>query len=111
MRFDSPTLPKAEFHALNPQMNKPVILAAGVPQILLPYDNAKLFLRNLAEHRGALASWTAWVVPRTMRPGEAAEQAGMSEARAARGQQDPAAHAGQGGLHAAGAPQWAAPCQ
>ena len=37
-------LSKAEFHALNPQMNKPVILAAGVPQILLPYDNAKLFL-------------------------------------------------------------------
>ena len=29
-----------EFQALNPQMNKPVILAAGTPQVLLPYDNA-----------------------------------------------------------------------
>ncbi len=29
-----------DFLALNPQMNKPVILAAGTPQLLLPYDNA-----------------------------------------------------------------------
>ena len=29
-----------EFQQLNPQMNKPVILAAGTPQVLLPYDNA-----------------------------------------------------------------------
>jgi membrane-bound lytic murein transglycosylase D len=29
-----------DFKALNPQMNKPVILAAGTPQVLLPYDNA-----------------------------------------------------------------------
>jgi membrane-bound lytic murein transglycosylase D len=29
-----------EFQQLNPQMNKPVILAAGTPRVLLPYDNA-----------------------------------------------------------------------
>ena len=29
-------------------MNKPVILAAGTPQVLLPYDNANRFLRELA---------------------------------------------------------------
>jgi membrane-bound lytic murein transglycosylase D len=69
-----------EFKALNPSLNKPVILAAGTPQILLPYDNTDRFLRNLAEHRGPLASWTAWVVPRTMRPAQAAQEAGMSEA-------------------------------
>jgi membrane-bound lytic murein transglycosylase D len=30
-----------DFKALNPQLNRPVILAAGTPQILLPWDNAK----------------------------------------------------------------------
>ncbi len=69
-----------EFKALNPSLNKPVILAAGTPQVLLPYDNASLFVRNLSNHKGPLASWTAWVVPRTMRPGDAAKQVGMSEA-------------------------------
>ena len=73
-------MPKEDFQALNPSMNKPVILAAGTPQILLPYTNASQFMHNLGQHRGALATWTAWVVPKTMRPGEAARQVGMSEA-------------------------------
>lgn len=70
-----------EFKALNPSLNKPVILAAGTPQLLLPYDNANRFVRALPEHKGPLASWTAWVVPRTMKPSEAAKQVGMSEAQ------------------------------
>ncbi len=69
-----------EFRELNPQHNKPVILAAGTPQVLLPYDNANLFVRNVELHRGPLASWTAWVAPSTLRPQEAARQVGMSEA-------------------------------
>ncbi len=69
-----------EFKTLNPQMNKPVILAAGTPQVLLPYDNANRFLHGLAAHRGATASWTAWVVPRTLKPADAAREVGMSEA-------------------------------
>ena len=73
-------LNRAEFMALNPQLNKPVILAAGVPQLLLPYDNAKLFMRNLAQHQAPLATWTAWVVPKTQSPAELARQVGMSEA-------------------------------
>lgn len=72
-------LPLNEFKALNPQMNKPVVLAAGTPQILLPYDNANLFVRNIAKHRGSMASWTAWVAPKTIRPADAARQWGMSE--------------------------------
>jgi membrane-bound lytic murein transglycosylase D len=36
----------ADFKALNPQLNRPVILAAGTPQILLPWDNATVFKRN-----------------------------------------------------------------
>ena len=73
-------LPLDEFKALNPQMNKPVILAAGTPQVLLPYDNAAIFVRALQGHRGALASWTAWVAPRTMRTAQVAELIGMNEA-------------------------------
>jgi len=68
-----------EFQTLNPQMNKPVILAAGTPQVLLPYDSANRFVRELPLHRGALASWTAWVAPKTLRPADAARQAGMTE--------------------------------
>jgi membrane-bound lytic murein transglycosylase D len=69
-----------EFRILNPQMNKPVILAAGTPQVLLPYDNANRFLHGLAAHQGATASWTAWVAPRTLKPADAAKVVGMSEA-------------------------------
>jgi membrane-bound lytic murein transglycosylase D len=69
-----------EFRALNPQMNRPVILAAGTPQVLLPYDNANHFVRALPQHRGPLASWTAWVAPRTLKPAEAADLVGMEEA-------------------------------
>jgi len=67
------------FKQFNPQMNKPVILAAHTAQVLLPYDNAGTFAANLAAHRGALATWTAWVVPKTMSPSEAAKLAGMNE--------------------------------
>ncbi|HEY0856397.1 MAG TPA: transglycosylase SLT domain-containing protein [Albitalea sp.] len=69
-----------DFKNLNPQMNKPVILAAGTPYVLLPYDNADQFARALSEHRGALATWTAWVAPKTLRPADAATQVGMKEA-------------------------------
>jgi membrane-bound lytic murein transglycosylase D len=47
--------------------------------VLLPYDNASGFVRRLAEHRGPLASWTAWTAPSTMRTAEAARQTGMAE--------------------------------
>ena len=68
-----------EFRTLNPQMNKPVILAAGTPQVLLPYDNANNFVRQLPLHRGPLASWTAWTAPRTARTADVAREVGMSE--------------------------------
>ena len=72
-------LPLEEFQQLNPQMNKPVILAAVTPRVLLPYDNANRFLQQIALHRGALASWTAWVAPKTLKPAEAARLTGMNE--------------------------------
>ena len=68
-----------QFHQLNPQLNKPVILAAGTPQVLLPYDNANLFVRGLEGHSGPRSTWTAWQAPRTLKPLEAARLVGMSE--------------------------------
>ncbi|MGC3985906.1 MAG: transglycosylase SLT domain-containing protein [Pseudorhodoferax sp.] len=70
-----------DFRALNPAMNKQVILAAATPQILLPWDNALVFKRNLdARGKGQHASWGAWAVPSTMTVAAAADRVGMSEA-------------------------------
>ncbi len=70
-----------DFKALNPAAHRPVILAAGTPQILLPWDNAKVFRRNFAAHAdGQFASWTAWTAPATMSVRNAASTVGMSEA-------------------------------
>ena len=69
-----------DFKALNPSAHRPVILAAGTPQILLPWDNATVFQRNFDAHgKGQYASWTAWTAPSTMNPTEAARRTGMAE--------------------------------
>jgi membrane-bound lytic murein transglycosylase D len=71
----------ADFKALNPSINRPVILAAGTPVILLPWDNAKVFERNFEAYSvGQYASWTVWTVPSTMSSSEAARRTGMAEA-------------------------------
>ena len=69
-----------DFKALNPSAHRNVILAAGTPQILLPWDNATVFTRNFdAYNQGQYASWTAWTAPSTMSVSAAAQQVGMSE--------------------------------
>lgn len=69
-----------DFKALNPSAHRPVIIAAGTPQILLPWDNAMVFQRNVEAYtKGQYASWTAWTAPSTMNPAEAARRTGMSE--------------------------------
>ncbi|WP_396433912.1 transglycosylase SLT domain-containing protein [Limnohabitans sp.] len=69
----------ADFKALNPAMSRPVILAAGTPQILLPWDNATVFENNLqANQERRLSSWTAWQAPRTMKAEDVAQQVGMN---------------------------------
>lgn len=68
------------FKALNPSARRPVILASGTPQILLPWDNALVFQRNFdAYTQGQYASWTAWTAPSTMNVTEAARHTGMNE--------------------------------
>ncbi|MFM9878928.1 MAG: transglycosylase SLT domain-containing protein, partial [Burkholderiaceae bacterium] len=70
-----------DFRALNPSANRPVILAAGTPHILLPWDNAEVFARNYQGYTGGrLASWTAWVAPVHCKPADVAKRFGVSEA-------------------------------
>ncbi len=69
-----------DFRALNPSAHRPVILAAGTRQILLPWDNALVFQRNFdAYSQGQFASWTAWTAPSTMNAADAARRTGMNE--------------------------------
>ena len=74
-------VPLADFRALNPSIDKPVIMAAGTPQILLPWDNAETFESNLLSYSGSrLASWTVWIAPTTMKVADVARKVGMGEA-------------------------------
>ena len=68
-----------DFRSLNPSIKQPLVMAAGTPHILLPWDNAKVFEDKLKGYRGQLASWTAWVAPTTMSVAEVADRVGMSE--------------------------------
>jgi membrane-bound lytic murein transglycosylase D len=70
---------EADFRLLNPSAHKPVILASGRPTILLPWDNAAVFERNLQTWARPLASWTAWVVPTGMTTADAAKRHGISD--------------------------------
>jgi membrane-bound lytic murein transglycosylase D len=62
-------MPLAEFLALNPGHNRPVIVASGSPGLVLPADKAELFLANLEGHGQPLVSWQSY----TMRPGDKLE--------------------------------------
>lgn len=76
-------MPVDEFRALNPAFNRPVIVGASSPTILVPADRAEAFDANLAAWQATgqpLASWTAY----TLQPGDVlakiAERVGLTEA-------------------------------
>lgn len=58
-------LPLAEFNALNPQFNRPVITGSSNTKILLPTENAALFKENLSKWQGPLSSWATYIVQKT----------------------------------------------
>ena len=72
-------VPLEDFKALNPSAHRPVLLAGGTPQILLPWDNAEIFQSNMDTYAGRLASWTVWVAPKNMKVSDAAKRYNMAE--------------------------------
>jgi membrane-bound lytic murein transglycosylase D len=66
-----------EFRSLNPSFRKPVILGATQPQILLPFDNASAFERNLKAYPGSLSSWTTYTVDQRATPAAIAQKIGV----------------------------------
>jgi membrane-bound lytic murein transglycosylase D len=72
-------VPLEDFKALNPSAHRPVLLAGGTSQILLPWDNAEIFQRNIDTYAGRLASWTVWVAPQNMKVADAAKRYSMAE--------------------------------
>jgi membrane-bound lytic murein transglycosylase D len=66
-----------EFRSLNPSFKKPVILGATQPQILLPFDNASAFERNLKGYSGSLSSWTTYTVTERSTPAAIAQKIGV----------------------------------
>jgi membrane-bound lytic murein transglycosylase D len=77
-------IPVDEFRMLNPAFNRPVIVGASSPTILVPADHAETFDANLAAWQATgqpLSSWTAY----TLQPGEqlaqVAKRLGLTESQ------------------------------
>ena len=64
-----------DFRALNPSLNRPLVIASLTPTLLLPWQSAPRFRQNLANARDQqLASWTLWTAPADMSVTEVARQ-------------------------------------
>jgi len=74
-------MPLAEFLALNPAHNRPIIVANGTPGLVLPADKAKIFLANLEEHGQPLVSWQVYTFKRGDKLEQIAAKHGISLAR------------------------------
>ena len=74
-------MPLAEFLALNPGHNRPVIVANGTPGLVLPADKAKIFLANLEVHNQPLVSWQKYTLKRGDKLAHLASTHGISLAR------------------------------
>ncbi len=54
-----------QFLSLNPSFNKPLILSAANPSILLPFGKAEIFQDNLRKYQKPLSTLTAVLIDRT----------------------------------------------
>jgi membrane-bound lytic murein transglycosylase D len=71
-----------EFRALNPAINRPVIVAAAGTKVLLPAENVERFHANLAAWEATgqpLSSWTAYKMEPDETLAAIAKRAGISE--------------------------------
>jgi membrane-bound lytic murein transglycosylase D len=76
-------MPMEDFQALNPAFNKPLIVGAMAPTILLPADRGETFSANLAawESTGQpLASWTTYRLKSGETLTAVAQRVGVTEA-------------------------------
>jgi membrane-bound lytic murein transglycosylase D len=77
-------MPIDEFRALNPSFNRPVIVGAAQPTLLLPARRADTFHANLAAWEATgqpLASWTTYTMRRDETLAQVARRAGIAEAK------------------------------
>jgi len=77
-------MPIEEFRALNPAFNRPLILGASSPTILIPADRVDIFEANLAAFDATaqpLASWTAYTLQQGEVLAKVAERVGLTEAQ------------------------------
>lgn len=74
-------MPLAEFLALNPAHNRPVIVADNTPGLVLPADKAKIFLANLEDHDEPLVTWETYTFKRGDSLGRIASKHGISLTR------------------------------
>jgi membrane-bound lytic murein transglycosylase D len=74
-------MPLAEFLALNPGHNRPVIVANGSPALVLPADRAKIFLANLEGNNQPLVSWQRYTFGHGDKLERIAAKSGISLAR------------------------------
>lgn len=70
-----------EFRQLNPSAKRPLLMGAVTDNLLLPWDNAEIFQKNLKTHASPLATWTVWIAPKNLRTADAAKLVHMSEAQ------------------------------
>jgi membrane-bound lytic murein transglycosylase D len=76
-------MPMEDFQALNPAFNRPLIVGALAPMILLPADRGEKFSANLAAWEATgqpLASWTAYRLKTGETLSAVAQRVGVSEA-------------------------------
>jgi membrane-bound lytic murein transglycosylase D len=66
-----------EFKALNPSFKQPLIVGSSGSPILLPFDNAQNFEKNLKSYDGQLSSWTTYTVTSRETPAALAQRIGV----------------------------------
>lgn len=71
-------MPLADFIALNPAYNRPVIPGSHDADLILPVRNAEKFRSNLAAHGGPLVSWKTYSLQRAERVEQVAQRLRLS---------------------------------
>lgn len=71
-------MPLADFQALNPSHNRPVIRADSTQAILLPANRAATFQSNLEAHGSKLTSWQSYTLNRDDRLDHIAQRFGIA---------------------------------